>query len=296
MELTRIIKETIQEYLNKVQILKEYVTRDIVYLKDYFKMDDSARMDYLPHEYYYFFRDFLEETGTDFENPTEKRPNNYMDEPDEDVEMFDDDIELIIWLEKNDSDLYNEFAEYLLHKIKTHKLPISDSEYPAWVYFDNDPELIKNQWLIHFTKDAYGIAENGFKYGVDDMTKLGLTIHLSEFDKKYGGYNFAYTLKDFEKYGSSSYGDFSKSGYKYGDEAVVFNASGIKVWHYGDGEPQVIFYGNTAKNIIPITSGEEYKFGVYGKNGRLLYENDKLPKVVDWIKKNYEQYRKNFVY
>jgi hypothetical protein len=292
MELRKVIKTTLRKYLNEEQILKEYVTRDIVYLKDYFKMPDSAKIEYLPHEHAYFFRDFLVETDTDFEEPTEKQRSTSTDVSGEDINMFEDDIELIIWLEKNNKELYIEFGEYLLEKIKNNELPIPDADYPAWSFFDDSPELIKNQWLIHFTKDAYGIAENGFKYGVDDMSKLGLTTHLSEFDKKYGGYNFAYTLGDFEKYGKSS--GWIGSKYKYGDEAVVFNASGIKVWHYGDGEPQVIFYGNTAKNIIPIRVDDE--FYVQSKKGRLLYKNEKLPKVVDWIKNNYQQYRKNFVY
>ena len=289
MELRKFIKATISEYLNKGQILKEYVTRDIVYLKDYFKMPDSTKIEYLPHEHPYFFRDFLEETGTDFEEP----PSQYTDVDDEDVFTFEDDMELISWVEKNNKELFTEFGEYLFNKIKNNTLPIPDEDYPAWSFFDGTPELIKNQWLIHFTKDAYGIAENGFKYGVDDMSKLGLTTRLSEFDKKYGGYNFAYTLGDFERYArSGSYGN----KYKYGGEAVVFNASGIKVWHYGDIEPQVIFYGNTAKNIIPIRFNYDDEFYVQSKKGRVLYKNEKLPKVVDWIKNNYQQYRKNFVF
>jgi hypothetical protein len=296
MELRKIIATTIREYLNEQQVLNEYITKDIVYLKDYFKMPKSSKMEYLPHEYYYFFDDFLDETDTEFERPKETQPSNYMDEPDEEVDMFDNDIELMTWLENNNREIYNKFAEYLYDKISNNTLPINDAEYPAWSYFDDNPQLIKNQWLIHFTNDADNITKNGFKYGVNDMTKLGLTTHLGEFDKKYGGYNFAYTLNDFKKYGASSYGNWSKSGYKYGNEAVIFNASGIKVWHYGDEEPQVIFYGNTAKNIIPITSGENAKFGVFSKNGNLLFENDDLPKIVKWIVNNYQQYRKNFVY
>jgi hypothetical protein len=296
MKLKKLIETTIREYLNEQQILKEYVTKDIVSLKDYLMMPKSSKMSYLPQEYYYFFDDFLEETETYFERPKETQKSNYLDEPDEEVDMFDDNLELIIWLENNDKETYNKFAEYLFDKISDNTLPIAEYEYPAWSFFDNYPEIIKNQWLIHFTNDANSIAENGFEYGVDDMTKLGLTTSLGEFDKKYGGYNFAYTLNDFQKYGRSSYGNWSKSGYKYGNEAVIFNASGIKVWHYSDEEPQVIFYGNTAKNIIPIISGYGSKFAVYGKNDKILYENDDLPEIVKWIVNNYQQYRKNFVY
>lgn len=67
----------------------------------------------------------------------------------------------------------------------------------------------------------------------------------------------------------------------------------MELYHYGDDEPQVIFYGNTAKNIIPITNGEDKKWGVYSRyNGRLLFEDDDLKKVVYWVIRNYEQYRR----
>jgi hypothetical protein len=289
MNQTKNIKKLIRKFLNEQKILNEYINKNVVYLKDYLTMPKSSKMAYLPHEYYYFFDDFLDETNTFFERPKEIKPSNYTDEPEEEVDMFDNDIELIIWLERNDKETYNKFAEYLYDKITSNTLPINDADYPAWSYFDEDPEIVKNQWLIHFTGDAQGIAEHGFKFGVDDMTKLGLTTHLGEFDKKYGGYNFAYTLNDFKTYGR---GGYTKSGYKYGSEAVIFNASGIKVWHHGDQEPQVIFYGNTAKNIIPIIRGEESKFGIYSNNGRILFENDDLTKVVKWLVDNYEQYRR----
>jgi hypothetical protein len=288
MQLKEYISKIIHECLNESDILNEYITNDEIYLKDYFSMSEENKKQYLPHEYYYFFDDFLVETDTEFEFPKETRPSNYSDEPDEEVDMFDSHIELITWLERNNPVVYNLFADYLYEKIVDYTLPISDSEYPAWSYFDDSPEVVKNQWLIHFTNDADGISRNGFKYGVDDMTKLGLTTHLGEFDKKYGGYNFAYLLSDFDRYGSD------RDGYKYGREAVIFNASGIKLWHHGDNEPQVIFYGKTARNIIPIIEGENSKWGIYGKNGRLLFENDKLERVVQWLTQNYQQYRKNF--
>jgi hypothetical protein len=274
-------------------VINEYVTRDAVYLKDYLSMSEEARMEPLPYEYYYFFEDFLIEVGEEFEMPKETRPSNYQDEPYEEVDMFDNNLELITWLEKNNRELYNKFAKYLYDKIESGTLPIDDSEYPAWTYFDNSPQIIKNQWLIHFTKDAEAIQSDGFKYGVDDMTRLGLTTRLGEFDKQYGGYNFAYTLSDFPRYAKSDQG--WRDEYKYGDEVVVFNASGIRVWHHGDGEPQVIFYGNTAKNIIPIISGEHFKWGIYSKSGKLLFEHDELTRMVEWLVKNYAQYRKQLV-
>lgn len=286
MDIKQIINEEIQN-------LNEYITNNEVYLKDYLSMSKEGKMQFLPDEYNYFFDDFLEETGTDFEMPKETRPSNYADEPEEEVDMFDNNLELMTWLEHNNKRLYDAFAEYLYDKITNNGLPIPEAEYPAWSYFGDNPTVIKNQWLIHFTDEADKLAHEGFKYGVDDMTKLGLTTWMGEFDKKYGGYNFAYTLSDFIKYGRRSY--TQGGGYKYGKEAVVFNASGIRVWHYGDEEYQVIFYGNTATNITSITGGENAKWAIYSNDGRILFENDDLERVVKWLTINYQQYRKSLI-
>lgn len=267
MLLRRLIKNAIRGRLN------EYLTNDVINLKDYLSMTDEAKMAYLPHEYCHYFSDFLDETEIDFDRPDD----------------FDDDVELVIWLEHNDIKIYNAFGKYLYDKLIDRTLRIPPSEYPAWTYFDGAPVLIKNQWLIHFTDKATDISLNGFKYGVDDMTRLGLTCHINEFDKRFGGYNFAYLLSDYIKYANNR-----GNGYKYGKEAVLFNASGLKVWHIGDEEPQVIFYGNTAKNIIPITGGDTETWGIRNANGRFIYENDDLPMVVNWLVKNYAQYRKSF--
>jgi hypothetical protein len=270
IKLTKILLEDSYSNTDSDKVVKEYISRDMVYLKDYFSMPLEDKMAELPQEYYYLFEDFIDDEGFYFERP----------------EDLEDDFELVEWLDNNDKNTFNAFAKYLYSRIQSNTLPVPDSEYPAWSYFDDSPEIIKNQWLIHFTNDAQGIEKSGFKYGVDDMTKLGLTTHLGEFDKKYGGYNFAYLLSDFPKYAKN------RRGYKYGDEAVIFNASGIRLWHYGDQEPQVIFYGNTAKNIVSIIGGESAEFAIYSKDGRVLYEDDDLTKVVNWFVTNYRQYRK----
>jgi hypothetical protein len=280
-----------KEVANKrISVLNEYVTNSELYLRDYLAMTKKEKIESLPPLYHWFFDDFLIETDTDFDKPQKIIQSNYADEPEEYVDMFDDTSELVNWLEYNNKEIYNSFANYLYNKIESFTLPIDDSEYPAWVYFSDDPKIIKNQWLIHFTNNANDIAKDGFKYGIDDVEKLGLTVYFSEFDKKYGGYNFSYLVSDFPKYAKGYRGD-----YKYGKQAVVFKASGIRVWHNGDQEYQVIFYGNTATNIIPIITGRESKWGIYNKN-RLLFENDSLEKVVQWLTNNFEQYRKNFKY
>ena len=265
-------------------LLLEYLHNDTVYLKQYFSTNDQQKINSLPHEYPHYFNDFVIEMDVDID----------WDFPRNDVYNEDlPDYEKIEWLEKNHPDIIKQFGEYLFRKIGNHEMDIPDSEFPAWSYFDSDPEVIKNQWLIHFTNDANAIAREGFRYGVDDMTRLGLTTSLGEFDKKYGGYNFAYLLKDYNRYGISI-GSYANR-YKYGKEAVIFNASGIKLWHHGDSEPQVIFYGKTAKNIIPIiTDSDTGDWACFSlRDGKKLYSNERLDRVVNWIVKNYRQYSKH---
>lgn len=250
-------------------ILKEYITKDMVTLKHYLSLSDDEKKDYLPEEYPYFIVDFMRDNNIRIGQEN----NDLMD------------YEIVDWLRTNKPDVHKAYAEYLFSKIKYHKLDVPDSEYPAWSFFEK-PRLIKNQWLIHFTNDAEQISREGFIYGVNELTKLGLTTHLSEFEKKYGGYNFAYTLNSFVKYATARRGV-----YKYGEEAVLFRASGIESWHYADEEPQVIFYGDTAKNIIPLTrSGSDWVI-TNKNNGEIILETDNLEKITNWITTNYDQYR-----
>lgn len=262
--MKKYIKKLIRENL-----LQEYINQNMVSLKKYFSMTDEQKKSYLPYEYPYEFDRFKEEEGIDL---------------DIDAESY----EISDILHNKNPELYNRFAEWLFKEIENYSLNVPDADYPAWSFF-TEADIVKNQWLIHFTDDAVSIAGEGFKYGVDEMEKLGLTTHFGEFEKKYGGYNFAFLLSDFRKYGYKGY-----NNYKYGKDAVIFRASGLAVWHYSDEEPQVIFYGNTAKDIIPITKNSDDEWYIYGGKRGVLYKNDDLEKVVEWFVNNYTQYRKQY--
>jgi hypothetical protein len=279
----------LNENIQPKSILKEFISNETIYLKDYLKMGTDERKRSLPYEYSYFFQDFLNEDGVDFKYPTEMVKSDYVDEPDKEVYRFEGDEQgLINWLDNNNKDIYNEFADYLYRKIGRNELPIDHTDYPTWSYMSFN-KVVKNEWLIHFTtyENAKDIVQNGFKYGIDDMTKLGLTTHIGDFEKKYGGYNFAYTLSDFKR--------SNPQGKKYGDgnTAIMFRASGIRVQHWGDEENQVIFYGNTAKNIILLHKEDEWE--IQSKNGNVVYKNDVLSKCVDWLLNHIEQYRKSLL-
>lgn len=262
-------------------MINEYISRNEVTLKKYLQMSEDERSYWLPYEYYFYISDFFNEYHKFYDI--------------EGLEDFveynqDEEYDMVHTLESKFPNVFKDFGYWLHEKVEDFTLGIPESEYPTWAHMEFR-KLVKNTWLVHFTNDAESIADSGFKRGVDDYTKLGLTTRLGEYDKKFGGYNFAYDATTYyERYiGGGRYP-------KYGNEAVLFRASGIEVWHWGDEEPQVIFYGNTAKDIIPITRslGGEYKWAVKSvKTGQNIYASNSIGEVTDWVINNYNQYRKH---
>ena len=160
---------------------------------------------------------------------------------------------------------------------------------PSW-YWLQEPEIIKNQWLVHGTSaaDAMFMTKQGFIKGMGDMTKLGLTTWFDgkSAEKRAGGYNFAYTIEDFKQYG------YKDSGVTYGDGTILmFRASGIRSYHITDNEYQTIFNGKTATDIFPIFES----FGnliIVSKERKTLARFNGYDEAVDWVVNNYVQYRK----
>lgn len=252
-------------------ILNEFITNDLIEFKDYLEIPESKRKSLLPYEYPNLIKDFLSGKSYKVEGSTNKSK--------------------VSWLEKNNKKVYNSFAEYIYKRIVNRDMPLKGTDYPSWAFF-KDPDIIRNQWLIHFTPKAKEIAENGFKLGISDLKKLGLTTRVDPTEKEKGGYNFAFLTSEFDKYHKSILP-------KYGKDAVVFRASGVRVWHEGDVEHQVVFSGKEAKDIVPIYAKKEMDEGVeivyweiVDKKGRTIFRNTEMSDIIDWIKKNYNQYKK----
>ena len=131
---------------------------------------------------------------------------------------------------------------------------------PSW-YLMSDPEPFTGL-AVHFTDAPEKVASQGFLYGVRDKSRLGLTRHLDDYDAR-PGYNFAYDLKDWKKYARKSDGT-----YRYGQGAVVFPVKGVSVWHSGDKERQVIFWGPDVRSgitpVVKTKGGWESRGQVYG--------------------------------
>lgn len=269
-------------------LINEYLkSSDNLALYKYFNMTEEEKKESLPYDFSWLFEEFLEEEEIEFNWPT----HDYLDVDGEQRGHKLEDFELPDWLLNHNKQLLNKFADWIYDKIsnvKHNKLGISDRDLPAWTYFDK-PEIIKEQWLIHQTDDADSIERYGFTHGMEEIEKLGLTTEFSKESKKYGGYNFAYTIYDFKRYGYSRY---RNQKFKYGKELVIFRCSGVRVWHHTDNEPQVVFWGKLATHINIIEEGETANWGIYNnKTRRLLYQNDDIEKVIDWFVENYNQYK-----
>ncbi len=262
------------------KIFKEFVVEDISALKQYLSMDDSAKGEELLYNFSYIIDDYLYE----LEDLNDEEINEFIEEAEWDV------------LAQHVRDNYPKIFDTITKKIlkrNLYGLGIPEQELPSWVFFKY-PRIIKNQWLIHFTEEADKIARSGFDYLVDDITRLGLTTWMSKkYDRSKKGYGFSYTIHDYGKYGKSGRATQDYKGWKYGSEVVLFRASGLRVWHVGDEEFQTIFKGDTVKEIIPIMEGEEKDFAVYNKRtNTIIFEDNDLVRLVDWVILNYDQYRK----
>lgn len=158
---------------------------------------------------------------------------------------------------------------------------------PTWAHMSlsKDRLLPRTTWLIHFSDDAESIARNGFKYGIDQMDRLGLTTWLGKSEKNYGGYNFAFeaTSRD------------ALRGEKYGRDAVLFMNSGVKAYHYGDEESQILFMGKDVDpNDIVLLRQAEGDWQVVPKVdiGREAVFRGALPQAIKWVMQNWTQYRR----
>lgn len=189
----------------------------------------------------------------------------------------------------------NEFKEYVFKIISNAglvklngELKNKLAELPTW-FFCEFENTVQNQWLIHFADLADEIEDaQKFKYGVSDFKKLGLTTYISSSEKKQGGYNFAFDLNDYIKYGK----DLTYGGWHYGNGVVIFKAKGLKVWHITDQQHQVIFVGDTATNINAIIDnlGE---WTITDKNTKnVIKKFNTLEESVDWFVVNYSKYKK----
>lgn len=153
-------------------------------------------------------------------------------------------------------------------------------ELPSWCTMDFN-RIVKNEWCIHFGSDSESIAKEGFTGGTPEIEHLAYTNAGAQ--KSSAGYDFAFLIND----RSVDYNE-------YGDEAVIFRTSGVEIYHYGDNQNQVVFWGPNVKNFIPIHQ-DNGDWVVYGQNGQVLVRCGRPSEIALWATENLPQYRKQIM-
>lgn len=242
-----------------------YYNNDILWLKSYLTMSDAEKGEELSRTFTPTFTEYIENNFPEvWETVKDRVEDGYLDSP-EGIPS-----EVFAGFYKDDSDQF---------------MQMDPAECPSFMHMDYEG-IVKNQWLIHKTDDADGICRSGFTYGMSDLSKLGLTTWFKNegMDKKEGGYNFAFLTRD----AAAAEG-------KYGSEAIIFRASGLMVYHYGDEETQVIFRGSEAHDIIPVYKQDGQWALSTDNRGTPAFQADSLSDIVEWIRTHYSQYRKVIV-
>jgi hypothetical protein len=242
-----------------------YLCQEIVHLKNYLEMDEADKGRELASVFPHLLSEFLEE------EPYE--------EVSEFITLFGEDGDF------NYDSIYS-MPDALMVKFFNEKqydaMNHDAVECPSYMHLEFD-SVFKDGWLIHFCDDPYAIATDGFKYGFAEMEQLGLTTWFK--NRKRGiGYNFAFDI------------NYNYPTNKYGTEAVIFRASGIEVSHFGDEEQQIIFWGPSARNIVPVSKNGYDDEWYVGDESHPYFKAADLDKVVGWIEANHYQYSRKLNY
>ena len=260
-----------------------YLVNDVIQLKDYLTLNDAGKGYEIASLVWPMFVEWAEE----------KQPEGVdLDGLDAEDMYADTGIDLI-----PQEVLASFFKWFERHGSLDGEVAPADR--PTFLYMDFN-RIVNNEWLVHFSDHADDIAAQGFTRGVNDVAKLGLTTHFRE--KAGPGFNFAYLATIAADYGRTPGGHASR--WKYGKHAVMFKANGVLVYHLSDEEPQVIFLGSTAKDIVELENTDD-GWVVVGKDDTPIFRSGDydtkerksgsssggLKRCVDWVKTNYDQYK-----
>lgn len=214
------------------------------------------------------------EGGVDPYDYIYKLPEFFDDNPDIAPEDFDTDY-AEEWIENAPKEHLDRFIEYCRENPIMTDDPFSAPSYEHLDYRG----FVKPTWLVHFTDEPWAIEREGFSYGHDEAYNLGLTTW--KRNRKEGpGYNFSFETGTRDAAHKARTGD-------YGKHAVVFFGGGVKAYHSGDEEHQIIVWGPSVKKdmIFPIykIDGE---WQVHNDVDRIVYSGE-FEDAVGWIENNY---------
>lgn len=269
----------LRNYIHLVEAeqgIAEKYTMDNKYLLHYFRDDKFD-----PHQCWHVACDWIEENGW-LKRLAKKAKKHVADA----AELHWEDPDIFFLLPE---EVQKECAEYCVEYLMQHDPAEAPST--AHMMLQNNKLLPRTTWLVHFSDNAEAIAYNGFKYGIDQMDKLGLTTYWNDSAKSAEGYNFAFLA-------NGRYASYAESKGKYGREAVIFQNSGVLVHHHGDEEEQVIFKGKDVdpRGIVYLKKrdGEWMVMSTRVKRyqeARALFKGE-FEDCVKWVQANFVQYRR----
>ena len=285
--INKCVTECLYKFLEKKEQLNEYFDKHLVDLRNYFNKTPHEKNLFIISNggWYDSIRDALKYCLN----------NEYFEDANEQIVMYGLECLNRYRLDEFAKALYDypQFTQWLVDCIKS----VNGRNYvPCSLEKMDYIRDVKNEWLIHFTQASEDIRKEGFTKGVysdwDYRNMLLATLFLRNGYEEEEGYNFAYSLKGNDYLNTAS----NLDNYYYGKECVIFQASGVEVYHHGDKDKQVIFWGPSAKNIISIKQENGCWYIKSIKTNRKLIINKNqdlsLKKVVEWCLKNIQQYRK----
>ena len=195
--------------------------------------------------------------------------------------------------DQEDPDAFERFPEEIRSEIEREvpelRMRHDPAEAPTTMHatLEDEKPLNPNTWLIHFSNNARDIRWNGFKQGIWDMNKLGLTTYYSDAAKKKSGYNFAFLAGSREAYFAASKG-------RYGKHAVMFQGSGVHIYHYSDEENQIVFWGpDVDPKKCVLLLNEHGDWTIYSRlTDRKLFSGY-FEEAEKWVMQNAFQYRRH---
>jgi hypothetical protein len=153
--------------------------------------------------------------------------------------------------------------------------------YKAYNYFE-PKGIVHDIWAIHYTNlEGYeGIQKRGFRIGVQDYDALAYSNHYynNEMPRK-SGWNFALPIDN----------EYIGDDLGYGDCGFIIKTDGVRAYHKGDHDDEIIFKGCMVKKKYPFVYDEDYKcwilsdFGYDYQGGDLpegSYYDEELERVV----------------
>lgn len=129
--------------------------------------------------------------------------------------------------------------------------------------------IVKDVWAVHFTNvESYeGIIQNGFSIGVTDFDKLAYSGGIENAQE--GGWCFALPLDN----------DYLGEDCGYGDCGFIIKTDGVRAFHKGDNDDEIIFKDENVKEKIPFVYDEDFECWILTDEEDIDYDIDKqLPK------------------